>query len=62
MLAIILSTELLASVVHSLPRNRCGLKVSAPAELMVGEPTKLLTIWTALRSPRTPARYRRPAA
>jgi hypothetical protein len=49
MLAIILATELLASAGAQASSESLRLKVSAPAELMVGEPTKLRTTWTAVR-------------
>lgn len=49
MLAIILAAGLLASAAAQASSESLRLKVSAPATLMVGEPTKLQVVWTALR-------------
>ena len=48
MIAVILATGLLASGGQS-SVDSLRLELSAPAEIIVGEPTKLRTTWTALR-------------
>jgi hypothetical protein len=49
MLAMILATGLLASGGAAASSQSLRLKLSAPAEIMVGEPTKLRMAWTAVR-------------